>query len=229
MKASMNGRARAALVAALIVAGAASAAASEGPAEKPLPAPAAAPLYDPPAPGTYDLPAIMRVGDHRLLGVDGRPAETLGLAPGRAAVVAFIYRSCTDSGGCPYSLSVLQRLDAALARRPDLARRVRLVTVSFDPDHDTPARMKELRALLAPKGDWRFFTAGSRKALAPVLDDFGQDAVPVVSEYGRETGKIEHVLKVFLVDERGDVRNIYSTGLLDERLLLNDLLTVFGR
>jgi hypothetical protein len=80
--------------------------------------------------------------------------------------------------------------------------------------------MKELRGRLGPKGDWRFFTAPDDPALAPVLLDFGQDALPIVTESGEENGAIGHVLKVFLVDARGDVRNIYSTGLLDERLLL---------
>jgi hypothetical protein len=39
---------------------------------------------------------------------------------------------------------------------------------------------------------------------------------------------MRHVLKVFLVDHTGAVRNIYSTGVLDPRLVLNDLRTVVG-
>jgi protein SCO1/2 len=79
---------------------------------------------------------------------------------------------------------------------------------------------------MSPRGDWRFFTAPSDAALEPVLRDFDQDALRVVTEAGEETSQIQHVLKVFLVDGRGDVRNIYSTGFLDERLLLNDIETV---
>jgi hypothetical protein len=36
------------------------------------------------------------------------------------------------------------------------------------------------------------------------------------------------VVKVFLVDDQLRVRNIYSTGLMDVRLVLNDLRTVLG-
>jgi hypothetical protein len=36
------------------------------------------------------------------------------------------------------------------------------------------------------------------------------------------------VLKIFLVDGAGRVRNIYSTGFLDVRLMLADLETVLG-
>ena len=38
--------------------------------------------------------------------------------------------------------------------------------------------------------------------------------------------RLRHVLKVFLVDEHRDIRNVYSTGLLDPRLVMNDLRTV---
>ncbi len=189
-------------------------------------APGPAPLYEAPAPGTYTLPPIDRVSDHELLGPDAKRAPLLDLEAGEAAVVSFIYRSCTQASGCPLALVTMQRLDRALAARPDLAKRVRLVTVSFDPAHDTPARMKALGGTMAPECDWRFLTARNGAALSPVLDDFGQDVVPLAGESGEETGELRHVLKVFLVDARGDIRNIYSTGFLDERLLLNDLLTI---
>ena len=37
---------------------------------------------------------------------------------------------------------------------------------------------------------------------------------------------LRHVLKVFLVDANRDVRNIYSAGFLDTRLILADIETV---
>jgi protein SCO1/2 len=52
--------------------------------------------------------------------------------------------------------------------------------------------------------------------------------VSLVSDDGKETGILRHVMKVFLVDSKGDVRNIYSAGFLDSRILLNDLQTVLG-
>jgi hypothetical protein len=61
-----------------------------------------------------------------------------------------------------------------------------------------------------------------------VLADFGQDAVRLRAANGDTTGRIRHVLKVFLVDAGGRIRNVYSTGMLDERLVLADLLTVLG-
>ena len=173
------------------------------------------PRFAAPTPGSYELPPILAVGEHQLLDEQGRETLLLGLAPGEAALVSFIFLSCPDA--CPVATAVLAQLDAQLAERPALARRVQLVTVSFDPAHDPPIRMAALRASLAPRGRWRFATAASEAAIVPVLADFGQDATP------------SHVLKIFLVDDAGRVRNIYSTGFLDVRLLLADLETLLGR
>ena len=38
----------------------------------------------------------------------------------------------------------------------------------------------------------------------------------------------DHVLKVFLVDAQGAVRNVYSAGFLDAEILRNDAATVLG-
>ncbi len=175
---------------------------------------AESPRFEPPLPGSYELPPITRVAEHRLLDEQGRDTALLGLAPGEVALVSFVYLACPDA--CPAASAVLARLDAELAERPALGRRTQLVTVSFDPAHDTPERMAALRRALAPRARWRFLTAASEAAIEPLLSDFGQDANP------------SHVLKIFLVDAEGQVRNIYSTGFLDVRLLLSDLSTLLA-
>jgi cytochrome oxidase Cu insertion factor (SCO1/SenC/PrrC family) len=172
------------------------------------------PRFEAPAPGSYELPPILEVGEHTLLDEQGRDAKLIGSAPGEVALVSFVYLGCPDA--CPAATAVLARLDAELAKRPSLGRRIQLVTVSFDPENDPPARMAALRSSLAPRGRWRFLTAASESAIAPVLQDFGQDDTK------------SHVLKIFLVDDAGRVRNIYSTGFLDVRILLADLETLLG-
>ncbi len=210
---------RTALRALLLVVAASTAAAHDAEEGPPLP-------YELPAAGSYELPGIDRVSDHVLLGSDGGPAALLGLEEGTCAVVSFVYLSCTDAAGCPLSLATLQRLDRALARRPELSRRVRLATVSFDPGRDRPEQMARARRHLAPRSDWRFLTAASEAQLRPVLEDFGQDAVPLFTDTGERSSIMRHVVKVFLVDDAGTVRNIYSTGFLDHRILLRDIETL---
>jgi cytochrome oxidase Cu insertion factor (SCO1/SenC/PrrC family) len=186
------------------------------------------PEYAAPPPGSYELPAIDDVGDHPLVGADGRPTTLFALTGDRVAVVAFVYTSCAEATGCPLSMAVLRRVDRALAKDPALARRVVLLSVSFDPERDTPAQMAKVRALHAPKSDWRFATTSGEAALAPLLADFGQPVAKLRLPDGEWSGFYRHVLKVFLVDARHRVRNVYSTGFLDDTLVLNDVRTVLG-
>jgi cytochrome oxidase Cu insertion factor (SCO1/SenC/PrrC family) len=174
--------------------------------------------------GSYELPPIARVPDFTLLDEQGRPAPLPGLAPGQVAIVAFTYTHCPD--GCPLALAALQRIDRALAADSALAARVRLATVSFDPARDTPPRMADLRGRLRPAADWRFLTAPDPARIAPVLAAYGQDALPLVDAGGDALGLFRHVLKVFLVDAQGRVRNVYSSGFLSPELLLVDARTV---
>jgi cytochrome c peroxidase len=184
------------------------------------------PAYAPPAPGTYELPPIQTVSDHPVLDEAGRETTLFAPAPARLAVVAFIYTTCIETVGCPVSTAVLHRLDHAIADDSELRDQVTLITVSFDPERDTPARMASQRALHAPAGDWRFLTTRDDAALRPLLDDFGQRAAKLRQADGSWTGLFRHVLKVFLVDRERRVRNIYSVGFLHADLVLNDLRTV---
>lgn len=184
------------------------------------------PEYTPPAPGSYTLPTIKRVSDHPLIDVDGRSTTLFQLTGERPAVIAFVYTTCVEAAGCPLSQAVMQRVDDALSADVELASRVRLITVSFDPERDTPERMRAVRSFYAPRTDWHFMTTRNTTELQPLLDDFGQVVSKLHFADGRWTGTFRHVLKVFLLDADHQVRNIYSVGFLNPQLVLNDLRTV---
>ncbi|HJQ82570.1 MAG TPA: SCO family protein, partial [Candidatus Binatia bacterium] len=180
------------------------------------------------APGSYTLPVIDTVADHPLLDADGRRTSLFALKGERAAVVAFVYTSCVEVAGCPLSMAVLHRLDRALGSDPALARDATLLAVSFDPERDTPARLRDVRALHAPASDWRFATVPSAAELGPLLEDFGQPVAKLRFPDGAWSGLFRHVLKVFLLDRANRVRNVYSAGFLDAPLVLNDVKTVLA-
>ncbi len=71
-------------------------------------------------------------------------------------------------------------------------------------------------------------TAPSMRVLESMLESYGQDRTAVYDDRGRFTGRYSHVLKVFLVDRDGDIRNIYSAGFLVPDVVVNDIKTVLA-
>jgi cytochrome oxidase Cu insertion factor (SCO1/SenC/PrrC family) len=184
------------------------------------------PAFVPPAAGSYELPVIKRVPLFVLRDSTGRGISTRTVLAGKVAVVSFIYTACPERLGCPLASTALRDLQARL-QDEGLQRSTVLVSISFDPARDVPAQLaKYSRVYGADPALWRFMTAPSRRVLAALLESYGQDRAPVYDAQGRFTRRYSHVLKVFLVDQAGDIRNIYSAGFLVPDLVVNDIKTV---
>ena len=183
--------------------------------------------YEAPAPGTYRLPPIMRAADGRVLREDATPARLFDLMKDRLVLLSFVYTRCTDVNGCPLSKAVFHLVRSRLKERPDLAGATRLVTVSFDPENDTPEAMRAYRPY-SDEGEveWLFLTTRDRADLRPILDGYGQYTLREYDHNGVYTGEFAHLLRVFLIDRERRVRNIYSTGFLHPDILMNDLETL---
>src|SRR5574337_692867 len=186
------------------------------------------PRFTPPAAGTYDLPVIKRVPPVILIDAAGRRVNTASLMHGKVAVVSFIYTACSDQLGCPLAGVALRELQAQLLRE-GLLDQVVVLSISLDPGRDTPKQLvKYGRAFGAEPSFWHLLTAPSERVLRAALKSYGQDRARIYDADGRFTGRYRHVLKVFLVDQAGQVRNIYSTGSLVPQVMLNDIKTVLA-
>lgn len=181
-----------------------------------------------PRPGSYQLARIMRAPDGPVLDSDGRAHRLHRLLAGRLSVVSFMYTYCRDPEGCPKAWAAMEALHAALLRDPALAAVSQLVSLSFDPSNDTPLQMRHYggERVADARVRWRFLTAASVAALLPLLDGFGQDVTVETDARGRPTRALNHMLKLFLVDEALQVREVYSVATLSHEAMLNDLRTL---
>ncbi|MGZ8938492.1 MAG: SCO family protein [Limisphaerales bacterium] len=116
----------------------------------------------------------------------------------------------------------LSEKDAALTQN------LRLVSMSFDPAGDTPQQMAAYSNWAGNRknaAEWRFLTTRSSSDLQPILGAYGQ-AVDKRTNPNDPQGPLNHTLRVFLIDRAGQIRNIYSSGTLDPRLVLADIQTL---
>lgn len=186
--------------------------------------------FEPPEPGTYDLPPIQPAADGAVVAVDGTDHHLYDYLGDRLVLLSFIYTRCQDGSGCPLATATFQMLRRHLTREPEVADNLRFITLSFDPERDTSSVMQRFGNAVsdgeADEGSWAFLTTRSSAELQPVLDGYGQYIVPETDEEGNFLGTFAHVLKVYLIDRERKVRNIYSTSYLYPELVLNDVKTL---
>jgi protein SCO1/2 len=85
------------------------------------------------------------VPDFKLSNQDGRPIH-LGQYRGKSLVVTFIYTRCPSPDFCPRVTRYFAALEKQLAANPAIFAKSHLLCISFDPDHDTPARLRSYGA-----------------------------------------------------------------------------------
>ncbi|KVT34018.1 hypothetical protein WK48_07710 [Burkholderia ubonensis] len=106
------------------------------------------------APGTthsmadYALPPVELVRD------DGKTVSLVDeLNDGRPVILTFIYTSCTTI--CPMISQTLERLQGELGSDRD---KVHIVSISIDPEEDTPARLRAYAARFGAGPEWQHYT-----------------------------------------------------------------------
>lgn len=187
---------------------------------RPLPYPA-------PVPGSYILPVLGLAADGDVLDTTGQPLALHSLLGDRLVLLSFIYSTCDDINGCPLATAVLHRLAAAIKATPGLEPSLRLITLSFNPVHDTPAEMARFGRSLQTGGvDWRFLTTRSSAEIDPILRAYQQPIEREVNPAGQQTGRFSHLLRVFLIDRDRQIRNIYSASVLHPDLVMADIKTL---
>jgi protein SCO1/2 len=127
---------------------------------------------------------------------EGHPFNSQQLA-GKVWAVDFIYTNCP--GSCPLMTSQMHRLEQKVEGESD----VRLVSISVDPDRDTPPVLEAFaKRFGGPTAHWNFLT-GSPQTVHLLAHD--------VFKVGDLIKTMDHSTKFMLVDKHGHLRGYYST------------------
>jgi protein SCO1/2 len=143
------------------------------------------------------------VPDAEFVDQNGRTFR-LSDARGRIVAVTFTYTRCPLPTYCPRMDRNFQAVQRAISTRPDLRGRVQLLTVSFDPSHDTPPVLHEhATALQADPDVWRFLT-GAEDTIARFATAFGVAVIPEADENRTMT----HNLRTGVIGPDGRLVNV---------------------
>jgi protein SCO1 len=118
---------------------------------------------------------------------------------GRPYLITFIYTRCPIPDYCPLMARRFAEIQAELNER---AVDLELISVSIDPEYDSPEVMSDYAERLnADQSNWRFAT-GSPAQVSRAATIFGVF-------YNEADGGINHNLSTVLVDSEGRVRRIW--------------------
>ena len=183
--------------------------------------------YELPKPGSYDLYNIRISGDGKIIDANGKENTLHNLMDGKITLLSFIYSNCTDTNGCPLATSVFYKIQEKIKKDNKLLSNLKMISLSFDPEYDTPEIMslygKDLSYI---KANWDFLTTSSLENLDPILKSYDQPVIRKYNEDGSYDGVESHLLRVFLIDDKKLIRNVYNVDFLHPDLLINDIKTL---
>ena len=150
-------------------------------------------LYNGPTPG-------QAVPDFTMTTQEGKLVKLSDLR-GSVVVLTFIYTRCPLPDFCPLMDRKFSELAQRIGAIPERARQIRLISLSFDPEHDKPevlAKHAKIRGAAPPL--WSFAVA-SHPELAKI-------AGPLGLFYDPRTNEIAHNLCTAIIDREGKLARL---------------------
>jgi cytochrome c peroxidase len=183
--------------------------------------------FDAPVPGSYTLASYKPASNGNVIDADGLNKSLHDIYDDKIVLLNFMYSTCADINGCPLATAVFHKIKNILDKDPVIGKQVSMISLSFDPENDSPDVMK-LYGDGTDSGsvDWKFLTTNSIKDLDPILDKYSQRIIKEYDEKGNYIGSISHILRVFLIDKDKKIRSIYSVSFLHSDVLINDIKTL---
>ncbi len=166
---------------------------------------------------SYQLPRIYPAVDFSLVSHLGTRTR-LSAFRGRVVLLTFVYANCP--GACPLVTGKFLGLHRELKQRGGGRPQVQLLSITVDPQNDTVVALAAYARQLGVRDRSWLFLTGSEEEVQTVLDAYNlwRKKLP--------NGLVDHVMRVYLIDPQGDVREIYDSRLLSVDLVLQDIHTL---
>jgi protein SCO1/2 len=161
------------------------------------------------------LAVIGKAPEFELITQDGVPFRSTELS-GKVVLVSFVFTTC--NGTCPATTHRMCQIQDALKQRGLLKdHRVRLLSITLDPARDTPEVLRGyMRLYDADAASWTFLT-GTKEVVNKVVKDWRMWAKPAAN------GQLDHPSRIYLVDSRGRIREIYNLGFMKTDWVAEDI------
>jgi protein SCO1/2 len=166
------------------------------------------------------LAVIQKAPDFTLNNQDDKNVHLADLKD-KVLLVSFIFTTC--NGTCPATTHRLAKVQQELKSRGLLKKdKVRLLSITLDPVRDTPKVLRGYMELYdLDSTTWDFLT-GPPKEVAQTIKAWGMWARPAPN------GQLDHPSRIFLVDRKGQIREIYNLSFLKAAWVADDVQSLLN-
>ncbi|HLE64089.1 MAG TPA: SCO family protein [Pyrinomonadaceae bacterium] len=174
-----------------------------------------------------NTPAEAKPGDevpnYGLVNQDGKPIK-LHNYRGKALLLTFIYTRCPMPDQCTLMSENFASINQQLEKRPELYGKTHLLSVSFDPDYDTPTVLRSYGAAHTGRYSeedfqhWEF-ASGTKDQVKGIAQYFGL-------RYYEGNDEIVHGLRTALITPDGKIYKVYRGNEWKPEEVLGDLKTL---
>lgn len=168
------------------------------------------------------------VPDYRLVNQDGKVIRIKNYR-GKALLLTFIFTRCAMPDQCTLMSNNFAAIDQELQKQPELRDKMHLLSISFDPEYDTPKVLRSYGAAYTGKytdedfAHWEF-ASGSTDEVKGIAQFFGL-RYNKDSESGQE--QIIHSLRTALIGPDGKIVKVYRGNEWKPEEVLKDIQTLF--
>jgi len=177
-----------------------------------------------------DIPPEAKPGDdvpnYGLVNQAGNPIK-LHDYRGKALMLTFIYTRCPMPDQCTLMSENFGRINQELKSQPELYDRLHLLSISFDPDYDTPSVLRSYGAahsgLYADEDfkHWEFAT-GTKDQVKGIAQFFGL-------RYFEGNDQIVHGLRTAVITPEGKIYKVYRGNEWKPEEAIADLKALLAR
>lgn len=159
---------------------------------------------------------------YKLINQNDKPVSFPEFVKGKTVVAGYIFTNCPDI--CPLATNNMRLIQQQLKKEE--IENVQFVSISFDPENDTPEALKkfaEIRNL--DLSNWTFLT-GDKPVINKLMKHVGVVAVPgdsTVFPSGKVTYYYIHTDRIQLIDSEGRIRKYYTGSSINLDEIINDI------
>ncbi len=168
----------------------------------------------------YKLPVIEKAPDFELINQNNQPVK-LNDFSGKVKILTFIYVKCIMPKRCPLTTKNFRKIQELLP--PELSDETVIMSITFDPESDTPEAMKKYGELYgADFSNWHFLT-GSQEDIDKLCANY-----QIIHDKQDDGITFRHSLITFLVDKDNNIRKMYFANSWQPTDVIQDIKKLYN-